>query len=119
MCNIGGAEVARRKKVAQAGGTLFIAYSVAVFVMGLSLTATAGAFLPAMIFAIGFVQSRKKFCLAYGLMGTFNFKELGSLSKVVDKQSIAADRKTALLIILRSTGVALALTLILAYASQL
>jgi hypothetical protein len=52
-------------------------------------------------------------------MGTFNFKELGSLSKVVDKQALAADRKTALLIILQSTGVALALTLILAYASQL
>ena len=119
MCNIGGAEVARRKKVAQVGAFLFIIYSVAVFVKGLSLGATAGAFLPAMLFAVGFVQSRKKFCFAYGLMGSFNFKELGSLSQVTDKQALAADRKTALLIILQSAGVALALTLILIFVSRL
>ena len=68
-------------------------------------------FLPLMIFSIGFVQSRKKFCLAYGLMGTFNFGGLGQISRVSDPISKKADRKTALTILAQSTALALGLTL--------
>jgi len=56
------------------------------------------------------VQSRKKFCLAFGFMGTFNFARLGKMSKVVDKASLAADRKTAASILLQSLGLAAILT---------
>jgi hypothetical protein len=58
------------------------------------------------------VQSRKKFCLAYGFMGTFNFGKLGKVSRVSDKASLAADRKTAVSILLQSLGLASILTLI-------
>jgi hypothetical protein len=58
------------------------------------------------------VQSRKKFCLAYGFMGTFNFGKLGELSKVADKSSLAADRKTAISILGQSLSLAAILTLI-------
>ena len=64
-----------------------------------------------MVFAIGFVQSRKKFCLAYGLMGTFNFGKLGQISKVSDPVSKKADRKTALSILAQSILLAAGLTL--------
>jgi hypothetical protein len=49
--------------------------------------------------SVGWVQSRKKFCLAYGFAGTFNFGKLGNVSRVADPIARAADRKTALLII--------------------
>jgi hypothetical protein len=61
---------------------------------------------------VGFIQSRKKFCLAYGFMGTFNFGRLGKVSRVADKASLAADRKTAASILMQSVGLAAILTLI-------
>ena len=59
---------------------------------------------------IGWVQSRKKFCLAYGLTGTFNFGKLGQISRVADPIARAADRRTALIIFAQSTLYAAALT---------
>jgi len=79
---------------------------------GAAPTARLGIFLPLAVFAIGFVQSRRKFCLAYGFMGTFNFGKLGQLSKVSSKEALAADRKTALAILGQSLGLAALLTAI-------
>jgi hypothetical protein len=45
-------------------------------------------------------------------MGTFNFGKLGQLSKVSDKDALAADRKTALTILIQSLTLAAVLTLI-------
>lgn len=68
-------------------------------------------FFPLMVFAIGFIQSHKKFCLAYGFMGTFNFGKLGQISRVSDPVAKKADRKTALTILAQSVFLALGLTL--------
>ena len=67
-------------------------------------------FAPLMVFAVGFVQSRRKFCLAYGLAGTFNLGKLGQISKVANPEDKAADRKTALLILAQATALALGIT---------
>jgi hypothetical protein len=63
-----------------------------------------------MIFSIGFIQSRSKFCLAYGLAGTFNFDRLGKISKVGSAADRAADRKTAMLILIKSVALAALIT---------
>jgi hypothetical protein len=63
--------------------------------------------------SIGWVQSRKKFCLAYGFMGTFNFGKLGQLSRVSDSASRAADRKTALSILFQAGAYAVVATAII------
>ncbi len=67
-------------------------------------------FLPAMVFAIGFVQSRKKFCLAYGFAGTFNFGKLGTVSRVASAEDRKADRVTAAKIFAQSALLALIIT---------
>ncbi len=67
-------------------------------------------FLPAMVFAIGFVQSRKKFCLAYGFAGTFNFGKLGQISRVASAAERKADRVTALKILGQSALLAAVIT---------
>jgi hypothetical protein len=110
VCNIGGAEVARRRQVAILGGVLYLALALYAVIQNFSPAASLVLLAPASIFAIGFVQSRKRFCLAYGLMGTFNFQKLGSVTKIEDKAALAADRKTALQIIVQSLGIALILT---------
>lgn len=69
-----------------------------------------GIFIPLFVMAIGWVQSRKKFCLAYGFTGTFNFGKLGNISRVADPIARAADRRTAVIIFAQSTLYAAALT---------
>lgn len=112
VCNIGGPEVARRKQVAYLGGFLYIALTIAMVALDLSQQIRVLLFFPAALFAVGYIQSRKKFCFAYGLLGAFNFGEAGKISKVATAEEIAADRKAALLIIGQALTLALAMTLL-------
>lgn len=119
VCNIGGAEVQRRKRVAQIGSVLFIAYAIFAFYTDMQSSSAVFSFIPAMLAAVGFIQSRRKFCFAFGLLGTFNFVELGKLSKVASPADIATDRKVALIIIGQSFLLALAATSLLLLALSL
>ena len=110
-CNIGKGEVRRRQVVALAGAVISITSLVGLLNTDAARSARYSLFIPLMVFAIGFVQSRKKFCLAYGFMGTFNFGKLGQISRVSDPISKKADRKTALTILAQSIALALGLTL--------
>ena len=110
-CNIGKGEVRRRQVVALAGAVISITSLVGLLNTDAARSARYSLFIPLMVFAIGFVQSRKKFCLAYGFMGTFNFGKLGQISRVSDPIAKKADRKTALTILAQSIALALGLTL--------
>jgi len=114
-CNIGKGEIRRRQIVAIAGAVMSIVSFVGLISNDAAKSARLSLFVPLFVFAIGFVQSRKKFCLAYGFLGTFNFGGLGQISKVADPISKKADRKTALTILAQSALLALGMT-ILAYA---
>ena len=111
-CNIGKGEVRRRQTVALIG--LFLIFFSASTILGTeqSRSIRLSIFLPAMIFAVGFIQARKKFCLAYGLAGTFNFGKLGSITKVQSEQDKKADRKNAINIFVQSALLAAAITLV-------
>jgi hypothetical protein len=111
-CNIGKSEIRQRQIVALIGLALSISALIGFITTQASPSVRLGIFLPLAIFSIGWVQSRKKFCLAYGFLGTFNFGRLGKVSRVADKDSLAADRKTAVSILMQSLGLAAILTLI-------
>ena len=111
-CNIGKAEVRQRQVVALIGLFLSVSALVGFITTDAAPSIRLGIFLPLAIFSIGFVQSRKRFCLAYGFLGTFNFGRLGKISRVADKAALAADRKTAVTILVQSLGLAALLTLI-------
>ena len=111
-CNIGKSEIRQRQIVALIGLALSISALIGFITTQASPSVRLGIFLPLAIFSIGWVQSRKKFCLAYGFLGTFNFGRLGKVSRVADKASLAEDRKTAVSILMQSLGLAAILTLI-------
>jgi hypothetical protein len=111
-CNIGPAEIKQRKTVAFIGLALSVISLAYLISSDSEKSARLTLFIPFTIFAIGFVQSRKKFCLAYGFLGTFNFGKLGKVSKVADSAAKKADRETAIKILLQSLLLALGLTLI-------
>ena len=114
-CNLGKAEIRRRQFVALLG--LLLTVSTLVGLIGSDAPANArwGLFVPLMVFAIGFIQSRKKFCLAYGFMGTFNLGKIGDMSRVQSPEDRRADRKTALSILFQSAALALLITVVLVF----
>ena len=109
-CNIGKGEVRRRQIVALFGIFLTISSATALLATDQSRTSRISIFVPALVFSVGFVQSRSKFCLAYGLAGTFNFERLGKISRVQSVQDRKADRKTAIVILLKSAALAALIT---------
>lgn len=109
-CNIGGGEVTRRRMVAILGLILTLSSSATLISNEATRQSRLAIFLPALVMSIGWVQSRKRFCLAYGFAGTFNFGSLGKLSKVSDQTAREADRKMAVKILAQSALYALLVT---------
>jgi len=115
-CNIGKGEIRRRQLVALLGLVLTVSSMTALISTDAAKSARFSIFLPAMVFSIGFVQSRKKFCLAFGFAGSFNFGKLGQLSRVSSTEECKADRITALKILAQSALLALAITILFVIA---
>ena len=111
-CNIGKGEIRRRQFVALIGLFLTITVGIGLLPNEDPNPPRFFIFLPAMVFAIGFVQSRKKFCLAYGFAGTFNFGKLGKVSRVASAEDRKADRKMAVSIFREAFLLALAITVV-------
>jgi len=109
-CNIGKGEIRRRQLVAFFGIFLTISSATALLATDQSRSSRITIFVPALVFSVGFVQSRSKFCLAYGLAGTFNFERLGKISRVASVEDRKADRKTAIVILLKSAALAALIT---------
>ena len=115
-CNIGKGEIRRRQFVALVGLFFSISTLLTLNAVDAPTAIRLGIFFPLMVASVGFVQSRSKFCLAYGFAGTFNIGKLGDIKRVASKEDRAADRKTALTILGKSfllaaiaTGVVLVL----------
>lgn len=111
-CNLGAGEINRRRVVALIGLLISLSTLLTFISTGASRSVRLGIFLPLLMMSVGWVQSRKRFCLAYGFAGTFNFGKLGQLSRVADPADRAADRRTALIIFAQSALYAAALTLL-------
>ena len=109
-CNIGGDELRSRRIVAAIGFVLSLSALSALITTNASQSARIGIFIPLLVMSVGWVQSRKKFCLAYGFAGTFNFGKLGHLSRVADPIARAADRRQAIMIFAQSALYAAVLT---------
>lgn len=99
-CNIGPEEITRRKRAAAAGLAATLLFGAALLAGG-----APSGFGPRLLIAlpltgaaIGWIQARRRFCLAYGLAGTFNLEKIGNMSRVAGASALAADRRTALII---------------------
>ena len=110
-CNIGPGEIRRRQVVAIVGLIFSVISLVTLLTSGAPRSARFGIFVPLLVASVGYVQSRSKFCLAYGFAGTFNMGKMGDLSRVSDSVSRAADRRTASKILFKSAALAAVLTL--------
>ena len=117
-CNIGKGEVRKRQIVALVGLFFTVVTLLTFSTVDTPTEIRLGIFFPLMVASVGFVQSRSKFCLAYGFAGTFNVGKMGDIKRVASKEDRAADRKTAWKILGKSfllAAIATAVVLVLPF----
>jgi len=112
VCNIGPAEIARRRRV----GWLGLAATAILF--GVLVAVDAGqwwmllVFLPATMAASGFLQAHLHFCAGFSRAGVFNFGPVGPTQRVEDREALAADRRRGNRILLYSMLIGAAVSLL-------
>ena len=110
VCNIGPLEINRRRQGALVGAILFAITTLLFVITDAPKSTRLLVFIPALLFAIGMIQSRKKFCVAYGFLGVFSLEKLGATTKITINQDLKADRKYAVKLLLQSVATAAVLT---------
>ncbi len=114
-CNIGPAEIARRRRTGIVGLAAAAVLAAGLLLVDAPAAARWLVAIPLAISAIGFLQARFRFCAAYGAAGVRNFGPLGSTERVADAAARRADRSKAIAISLAggAIGVAGAMILVL------
>ena len=99
-CNIGPAEIARRRAVGHAGAAVTLLLGASLAWADAPAWSRLVLFVPAAVGASGYLQAATRFCADYGWRGVFNFGEAGHdrTSTVEDRAARRADRRKALLI---------------------
>jgi hypothetical protein len=92
VCNIGPAEIARRRRAGHVGLAATVVVLGALVAIGAPPLARLVVALPAAAAASGYLQARFHFCAGFGSRGVFNFGPLGQINQVVDAEARSRDR---------------------------
>jgi hypothetical protein len=107
VCNIGPAEIARRRRAGHMGLVVTVAVFAALLILAaphwarLILVLTAGGA------ASGYLQAWLHFCAGFGSTGAYNFGPVGTVEKVTDPHARSRDRFRSMQIGLASLAVGL------------
>lgn len=91
-CNIGPAEIARRRMVGHIGLAGTIVGFVILVLLPIHPLWRLLLFFPASVSASGYLQAALHFCAGFGSRGIFNFGQLGQRHEIIDPESLARDR---------------------------
>jgi len=108
VCNIGPAEIARRRRAGHVGVVATIALFAFLVVIGAPDWTRALVALPAALAASGYLQAALRFCAAFGMGGVFNFGNRDAMQKIEDEEARARDRARALRIVAAAAVIGLA-----------
>lgn len=112
VCNIGPAEVARRRLVGHVGLVATVLLLALLVVLDAAPIARLLVALPAAAAATGYLQAYLRFCAGFATAGVYDFGEVGPREPVVDPAARAADRARALRIYLASAAIGLVVGII-------
>ncbi len=93
VCNIGSAEIARRRMAGHVGLIATLGLLAILIVIGAPPVMRLLVVLPAAASASGYLQAWLKFCAGFGSRGIFNFGTLGESETVADAEARAMDRR--------------------------
>lgn len=106
-CNIGPAEIARRRRFGHLAAVASVALLGALVVSGAPRGTRMAVAVPVTGAAVGYLQARLRFCAAYGFLGVFNFGNPGDVDPVADLEARGRDRARATQIGLASLAIGL------------
>jgi hypothetical protein len=113
-CNIGGKEVTKRRLFGWISFVAALSLWAVLAALHIAAAWRVVVFIPAMLAALGFLQSRRRFCVMHGLSGTFKLGSAPANSGIVDQVDFRRqDRRAALAII----GLALLIGVVAALAA--
>jgi FtsH-binding integral membrane protein len=113
VCNIGPAEIARRRSVGYVGLGLTVAVWVGLALVAAPANVKMVVGLPAAVAAAGFLQAAMHFCAGFGVLGVTNLTHAAGTTDTVAQASYRAkDRRTALRIGLYAGLIGLAVAMI-------
>jgi hypothetical protein len=107
-CNIGPAEIARRRRAGHVGLVATAVLFALLVAVGAPPLARLIVILPAAGAASGYLQAWLRFCAGFGSRGVFNFGPLGQAQQVEDAEARERDRARAMQIGLASLAVGIA-----------
>lgn len=111
-CNIGPAEIARRRGAGHVGLGAAIVLLAGLVAIGAPPPVRLLVALPAAAAASGYLQARFRFCAGFGSRGIYNFGELGQTLQVEDVEARRRDRARATQIGLASVAIGVAVGLV-------
>lgn len=95
-CNIGPAELARRRRSAVALTAIALIVAGVLIASGIPAVGRVLLLPLATAAAVSWMQVIRRFCVGFGVIGIRNFGALGGEESVGDAAARAADRRTAL-----------------------
>ena len=95
VCNIGPAEIARRRRTGHVGLIAAVALFALLVAIGAPPIARLLVAIPAILSASGYLQAYFKFCAGFGAAGVYNFEDVGTTDRIADAASRALDRAKA------------------------
>jgi len=112
VCNIGRAEIRRRRQSGWFGLGLTVVLWALFVLLGVAAPWRLVLFLPAAVGAAGFLQAALHFCAAFGMRGVFNFgPAVGTTDTVEQAEFRRKDVAKARLIALYSALIGLVIAL--------
>lgn len=96
VCNIGPAEIARRRRAGYLGVAAAIVLAAILVVIDAPGVTRLLIALPLAVGFSGFIQARLRFCANYGWRGLRNLGDIGEIQRVDDAASHAVDRRRSL-----------------------
>ncbi|MFZ3011869.1 MAG: hypothetical protein WA060_02650 [Minisyncoccia bacterium] len=115
VCNIGPAEINKRKQAGWIGLIATIALWAIFIWFDIPSIWRLTLFLSAMMSATGFLQAYMHFCAYFGFASLFNFGDVGKTESVSQAELRAKDKRKAWQIVIYAILIGLAVALI-AYA---
>jgi hypothetical protein len=91
-CNIGPAEITRRRRAGHVGAVITIGALAVLVAIGAPPLARLLVALPAAAAASGYLQAYLRFCAGFGSRGEYNFSELGVTQHIEDAEARKRDR---------------------------
>lgn len=116
VCNIGPAEIRRRRWTGHVGLVAAVVLLAALVVLDAPPITRLVVGIPAMISASGYLQAWLKFCAGFAQIGVYNFGERGDTRKVIDpeahRRDLAKGRRIGIAAGVIGAGVALVAVLL-------